>query len=156
MKFGRPGATFVTVVWALAGLAPAVALGTGCERRVTGETYEGQIAGGRSMRVSYESPPRGATGPGAPKEPPPSTRTWLVRESDPAVQGLLRGAGANLPLRPPQKLRPFDPPPPPAPEPEPESAAAPAAPTAALAPRPGVARPGTRAAAGAATATPPR
>jgi hypothetical protein len=143
MKVGGSVQQLVVVVCALAGLGSAAALGAGCERQVTGETYEGQIAGGRSMLVSYESPPRSATGPGAPKEPPPSTRTWLTRESDPAVQGLLRASGASLPLRPPQKLRPFDPPPPPPPPPEPApEAAAPAAlPPTAAAPRPGVVRP---------------
>ncbi len=71
----------------------------GCERRVVGETYEGQLAGGRSLQVTAESPPRGATGTGAPEALPASTRGWSVRENDPSIRAQLTASGARIPLR---------------------------------------------------------
>jgi hypothetical protein len=90
---------------------------TGCERLVTGETYEGQLNGGRSMQVSFESPPRGATYAGAPAEKPASTRSWTVRESDPSIRGLLAASGARIVLRDAPRPRPVAPPPMPTPVP---------------------------------------
>jgi len=87
---------------------------TGCERLVTGETYEGQLNGGRSMQVSRESPPRSATYAGAPVEKPASTRGWTVRESDPSVRGLLAASGARIVLRETPRPRRVAPPPMPA------------------------------------------
>ena len=139
----------VVLLTALMGMALV-----GCERRVTGETYEGQINGGRSMHVTRESPPHGATGTGAPAEQPASTRTWSVRESDPAIRGLLAASGARIVLRDPPRPRPVAPPPAPAPAAVPPTAVPPtgvapaaaapavavpiARPIRALAPRPAV------------------
>jgi len=115
----------------------------GCERQVTGETYEGQIHGGRSLQVSRESPPHSATGTGAPAEKPASTRSWTVRESDPAIRGLLAASGARIVLRDPPRPRPIAPPPAPVqavpptvvpPTAVPPTAVAPAAAPAAVAP----------------------
>lgn len=75
----------------------------GCERRVVGETYEGQLAGGRSLVVTDESPPRGATPVGAPATQPVSTRTGTVRETDPSTRGLLAGSGGRLVLHDPPR-----------------------------------------------------
>lgn len=118
----------------------------GCERAVVGETYEGQRAGGRSLEVTANSPPRGAM-TGAPEVPPPSQREWSVRESDPSIRGQLAAAGARIPFREVPRPRPVVVPPAPAPMPaEPPAvivppAPAPAAPqivrpVRALAPRP--------------------
>ncbi len=125
----------VVLLTALMGVALV-----GCERQVTGETYDGQINGGRSMHVTRESPPRGATGAGAPAELPVVTRTWSVRESDPAIRGLLASSGARIVLRDPPRPRPIVPPPAPAPAGLPPTAVPPttapptAVPPAAVAP----------------------
>ena len=102
----RAGLGRVILLAALGGLSL-----TGCERLVTGETYEGQIHGGRAMQVSRESPPRSATYAGAPTEKPASTRGWTVRESDPSVRGLLAASGARIVLREAPRPRPVAPPP---------------------------------------------
>ena len=83
----------VVLLATLAGTATA-----GCERRVVGETYEGQLAGGRSLQVTGDSPPAGATIAGAPATQPASTRGATVRENDPSTRALLAGGGARVPL----------------------------------------------------------
>lgn len=112
----------VVLLTALMGVALVA-----CERRVTGETYEGQIHGGRSLVVSRESPPRSATGAGVPAELPASPRTWSVRESDPAIRGLLAASGARIVLRDPPRPRPIAPPPAPVPAGLPTTAVPPTA-----------------------------
>lgn len=108
----RAGLGRMILVAALGGVAL-----TGCERLVSGETYEGQLHGGRSMQVSRESPPRSATYAGAPAEKPASTRGWTVRESDPSVRGLLAASGARIVLRDVPRPRPVARPPMPTPVP---------------------------------------
>ena len=120
----------VVLLTALMGVALV-----GCERRVTGETYDGQNHGGRSLQVSRESPPRSATGAGVPAELPAVTRTWSVRESDPAIRGLLASSGARIVLRDPPRPRPIAPPPAPVPAGLPPTAVPPTAvPPTAVAP----------------------
>ena len=114
----------LVLVVLLAALSGAAVVG--CERRVVGETYAGQLAGRRSLHVTAESPPRSATPTGAPTEQPASTRTWTVRENDPSTRALLAASGARIPLREPPRPRLAAPPPPVAP-------AAPAEPAAPVA-----------------------
>ena len=130
----RARVVFVVLLAALSGAAMV-----GCDRMVTGETYEGQINGGRSLVVTRESPPRSATGSGAPKELPASTRGWTAREGSPAVRGLLAASGSRIVLRdPPTRPRPVAPPPPP-PQPAPEAVVVPAAPPPPAPPAPAAA-----------------
>lgn len=106
----------------------------GCDRRVVGETYEGQLAGRRSMLVTGDAPPRSATPTGAPEAPPASTRVGSVRESDPSTRALLASSGARILLRETPRPRPIAPPPPPPAPVEPAAIVVPPAPPPAVAP----------------------
>jgi hypothetical protein len=119
----RARLVFVVLLATLAGASVV-----GCERRVVGETYAGQLAGGRSLEVTADSPPRGATIAGAPATQPPSTRGATVRETDPSTRALLAASGARIPLRDVPRAH-LD-----APAPAPEPPPTPVAPEAAPAP----------------------
>ena len=82
--------TLVSILGALVSLSA-------CEREVVGETFEGQKAGGRSLQVSDNSPPPGATHTSAaPKEAQlRDPKLVPVPPTDPAIAGLLFGSGAR-------------------------------------------------------------